>query len=95
MSLGITSNNTQQSGLSLGVSGMQNGYQQNGMMGAQNNFMNGMMGGMGVNQQYYNAPVAFAVAQQQMQAMGQQKNLEVPKVNFYPSTHPDPRKLGS
>ncbi|MAR83200.1 MAG: hypothetical protein CMF55_00180 [Legionellales bacterium] len=58
MSLGITSNNTQQSGLSLGVSGMQNGYQQQHMMGAQNNFMNGMMGGMGVNQQYYNAPVA-------------------------------------
>lgn len=58
MTLGITSNNTQQSGLSLGVSGMQNGYQQNSMMGAQNNFMNGMMGGMGVNQQYYNAPVA-------------------------------------
>ena len=51
MSLGITSNNTQQSGLSLGVSGMQNGYQQNNMMGAQNNFMNGMMGGMGINQQ--------------------------------------------
>jgi hypothetical protein len=38
------------------------------------------------------ALVEQAVAQQQMQAMGQQKNLEVPKVNFYPSTHPDPRK---
>ena len=33
-----------------------------------------------------------ATAQQQMQAMAAQKNLEVPKVNFYPSTHPDPRK---
>jgi hypothetical protein len=31
-------------------------------------------------------------AQQQMQAIAQKKNLEVPKVNFYPSTHPDPRK---
>ena len=33
-----------------------------------------------------------AVAQQQMQEIAQQKNLEVPKVNFYPSTHADPRK---
>tara|TARA_R100000005_G_C4994921_1_gene201849 strand:- start:644 stop:1669 length:1026 start_codon:yes stop_codon:yes gene_type:complete len=33
-----------------------------------------------------------AVAQQQMQAMATQQNLEVPKVNFYPSQHPDPRK---
>jgi len=32
------------------------------------------------------------VAQQQMQAIAQRKNIEVPKVNFYPSTHPDPRK---
>jgi hypothetical protein len=33
-----------------------------------------------------------AVAQQQMQMMALQQNLEVPKVNFYPSTHSDPRK---
>jgi len=33
-----------------------------------------------------------AVAQQQMQAIAQTRNLEVPKVNFYPSTHPDARK---
>ena len=33
-----------------------------------------------------------AVAQQQMQAMASQQNLEVPKVNFYPSHHADPRK---
>ena len=33
-----------------------------------------------------------ASAQQQMQEIAQQKNLEVPKVNFYPSTHADPRK---
>ncbi len=33
-----------------------------------------------------------AAAQQQMQQMAEQKNLEVPKVNFYPSTHADPRK---
>jgi len=32
------------------------------------------------------------VAQQQMQQIAQRKNIEVPKVNFYPSTHPDPRK---
>ena len=31
-------------------------------------------------------------AQQQMQQIAQRKNIEVPKVNFYPSTHPDPRK---
>lgn len=33
-----------------------------------------------------------AVAQQQMQQMATTRNLEVPKVNFYPSNHPDPRK---
>lgn len=33
-----------------------------------------------------------AAAQQQMQIMAQEKNIEVPKVNFYPSRHPDPRK---
>jgi len=33
-----------------------------------------------------------AAAQQQMQMMASQQNLEVPKVNFYPSKHADPRK---
>ena len=33
-----------------------------------------------------------AIAQQQMQHIATQKNLEVPKVNFYPSNHSDPRK---
>ena len=33
-----------------------------------------------------------AAAQQQMQRMAMEKNIEVPKVNFYPSRHPDPRK---
>ena len=33
-----------------------------------------------------------AIAQQQMQQMASQQNLEVPKVNFYPSHHSDPRK---
>lgn len=33
-----------------------------------------------------------AAAQQQMQQLAAQKNLEVPKVNFFPSKHPDPRK---
>ena len=33
-----------------------------------------------------------ASAQQQRQQMGVEKNIEVPKVNFYPSRHPDPRK---
>ena len=31
-------------------------------------------------------------AQQQMQQMAEKTNIEVPKVNFYPSRHPDPRK---
>jgi len=38
------------------------------------------------------AIIEQATAQQQMQAMAAQQNLEVPKVNFYPSNHPDPRK---
>ena len=33
-----------------------------------------------------------ASAQRHMQEMAQQRNIEVPKVNFYPSRHPDPRK---
>ena len=36
-----------------------------------------------------------AMAQQQMTLMAQQKNLEVPKVNFYPSNNVDPRKSTS
>ena len=31
-------------------------------------------------------------AQQQMQRVALEKNIEVPKVNFYPSRHADPRK---
>ena len=31
-------------------------------------------------------------AQQGMQQVAEKKNIEVPKVNFYPSRHPDPRK---
>mgnify|MGYP003131865396 CR=1 FL=1 len=31
-------------------------------------------------------------AQQGMKQVAEKKNLEVPKVNFYPSRHPDPRK---
>jgi len=33
-----------------------------------------------------------ANAQQHMQQYGNQLNIQVPKVNFYPSHHPDPRK---
>ena len=33
-----------------------------------------------------------AAAQQQMQRMAVEKNIEVPKVNFYPSRHPNPVK---
>lgn len=33
-----------------------------------------------------------ATAQQQMQAVAGEQNLQVPKVNFYPSRHPDPHK---
>ena len=32
------------------------------------------------------------MAQQGMQEVAAAKNIEVPKVNFYPSRHPDPRK---
>lgn len=46
----------------------------------------------GNNNLNYAALMEQAVAQQQMQALAQTKNLEVPKVNFYPSTHPDARK---
>ena len=31
-------------------------------------------------------------AQQGMREAAQKQNIEVPKVNFYPSRHPDPRK---
>ena len=31
-------------------------------------------------------------AQQEMAKVAHKKNIEVPKVNFYPSRHPDPRK---
>ena len=40
-------------------------------------------------------PAAFleqAAAQQQIQKVALEQNIEVPKVNFYPSRHPDPRK---
>ena len=33
-----------------------------------------------------------AAAQQQMQKIAVEKNIEVPKVNFYPSRHPNPIK---
>jgi len=33
-----------------------------------------------------------ATAQQQMQNVASENNLQVPKVNFYPSRHPDPNK---
>ena len=33
-----------------------------------------------------------AAPQHQMQQMATERNIEVPKVNFYPSRHPDPRK---
>ena len=40
----------------------------------------------------YAALMEQATAQKQMMDLAAQKNLEVPKVNFYPSTHPDARK---
>ena len=33
-----------------------------------------------------------ALAQTAMQEIGTEQNLQVPKVNFYPSRHPDPHK---
>lgn len=36
-----------------------------------------------------------AAAQREMQQIANQRNLEVPKVNFYPSTHANPRKARS
>ena len=45
------------------------------------------------NPQFNQAAILeHATAQQQMQSYGVQQNLEVPKVNFYPSRHADPRK---
>lgn len=45
------------------------------------------------NEQLTQAALAeMMAAQQAMQQVATQQNLEVPKVNFYPSTHPDPRK---
>ena len=40
----------------------------------------------------YAALMEQATAQRQLAQIAEQKNLEVPKVNFYPSTHPDARK---
>ena len=40
----------------------------------------------------YAALMEQASAQKQMMELAEQRNLEVPKVNFYPSTHPDARK---
>tara|TARA_R100000322_G_scaffold167550_1_gene135680 strand:+ start:617 stop:1540 length:924 start_codon:yes stop_codon:yes gene_type:complete len=45
------------------------------------------------NEQLTQAALSEMVAAQQaMQQAAQSQNLEVPKVNFYPSNHPDPRK---
>jgi len=45
------------------------------------------------NPQFNQAAIMeHATAQQQMQSYAVQQNLEVPKVNFYPSRHADPRK---
>jgi hypothetical protein len=45
------------------------------------------------NEQLTQAALAeMMAAQRGMQEVATQQNLEVPKVNFYPSTHPDPRK---
>jgi hypothetical protein len=40
----------------------------------------------------HGALVEQATSQAAMQEMAQNENIEVPKVNFYPSRHPDPRK---
>tara|TARA_R100000808_G_scaffold16349_2_gene36972 strand:+ start:4573 stop:5520 length:948 start_codon:yes stop_codon:yes gene_type:complete len=40
----------------------------------------------------HGALVEQATSQAAMQEMAQKENIEVPKVNFYPSRHPDPRK---
>ena len=40
----------------------------------------------------HGALIEQATSQAAMQEMAQQGNIEVPKVNFYPSRHPDPRK---
>jgi hypothetical protein len=45
------------------------------------------------NEQLNQAALAeMMAAQQGMQQIAEAQNIEVPKVNFYPSTHPDPRK---
>ena len=40
----------------------------------------------------YAALMEQATAQEAMQAAASENNLQVPKVNFYPSRHPDPQK---
>ena len=40
----------------------------------------------------HGALIEQATSQAAMQEMAQNQNIEVPKVNFYPSRHPDPRK---
>tara|TARA_R110002020_G_scaffold56922_1_gene157065 strand:- start:231 stop:1178 length:948 start_codon:yes stop_codon:yes gene_type:complete len=40
----------------------------------------------------HGALIEQATSQAAMQEMAQNENIEVPKVNFYPSRHPDPRK---
>jgi len=40
----------------------------------------------------HGALIEQATSQAAMQEMAQKENIEVPKVNFYPSRHPDPRK---
>ena len=46
-------------------------------------------GNMGLS---HGALIEQATAQQEMRVIASQQNIEVPKVNFYPSRHPDPNK---
>ena len=50
------------------------------------------LAGQGNQQLTHAALQEMMAAQQGMQEIAATQNIEVPKVNFYPSTHPDPRK---
>ena len=51
-----------------------------------------MLASQGNEQLTHAALTEMVSAQQAMQQVAQTQNIEVPKVNFFPSTHPDPRK---
>ena len=68
------------------------GQQQNQSIGQMNEAALMAMAQQGNPQFTHAALLEQQAAQQQMAKVAAEKNIEVPKVNFYPSRHPDPRK---